>query len=575
MSQYISDLVVLASPDESVLNVISRMSKGGKIFFGLALIVDDSNTLLGVFNSGDALRFLAEGYETHQSIKNVMNTSPVVAEDGLTDQEMVKLVRQQIRARTNGKKEFTQYVPIINKLGNLVDVQDMNELLARLPQQGERVAIYGMGFVGLTLAAALASRGHYVFGIDTNPNLISKLKKGVPHIYEPRLSEMLRQGLDSSCLSFDIDKGRNDCNVFIIAVGTPVDPKGVVSLSALIEVCNTVAQDLRKGDLVMLRSTIPAGTTRSVVIPILEKVSGLKAGKNFYVAFCPERTVEGKAIQELITLPQIVGGLSDACSNRAASFWSSLTDTVVRADGLEAAELIKLANNSFRDISFAFSNALAMLSDEFNIDSNRMIAAANEGYPRDTIPRPSPGVGGYCLTKDPFIYASKDSSLAHSRLARLGREINNQITLYPIEILHRFSRRTGLDITKLNILIIGMAFKGVPATNDLRGSSSVLVAKEMMALGCKVNCYDAVVTSDELGLIGLNLVSMRECLPNVDVIFILNNHPDNITNNFLTLLKPDHPILIFDGWNLLDRFEVEKQANMFYANLGYMTKKIR
>jgi UDP-glucose 6-dehydrogenase len=120
-----------------------------------------------------------------------------------------------------------------------------------------------------------------------------------------------------------------------------------------------------------------------------------------------------------------------------------------------------------------------------------------------------------------------------------------------------------------------MAFKGVPATNDLRGSSSVLVAKEMMALGCKVNCYDAVVTSDELGLIGLNLVSMRECLPNVDVIFILNNHPDNITNNFLTLLKLDRPILIFDGWNLLDRFEVEKQANMIYANLGYMTKNIR
>ena len=394
MSQYISDLVVLASPEESVLNVISRMSKGGKFFFGLALVVDDSNTLLGVFNSGDALRFLAEGYETHQSIKNVMTANPVVAEDGLTDQEMVKLVRQQIRSRTNGKKEFTQYIPIINKLGNLVDVQDMNELLARLPQQGERVAVYGMGFVGLTLAAALASRGHYVIGIDTNSDLISKLKNGVPHIYEPRLSEMLRQGLDSSYLSFDIDKGRNDCNVIIIAVGTPVDPKGVVSLSALIKVCNAVAQDLRKGDLIILRSTIPAGTTRSVVIPILEKASGLKAGKNFYVAFCPERTIEGKAIQELITLPQIVGGLSDACSNRAASFWSSLTDTVVRADGLEAAELIKLANNSFRDISFAFSNALAMFSNEFNIDSNRMIAAANEGYPRDTIPRPSPGVGG-------------------------------------------------------------------------------------------------------------------------------------------------------------------------------------
>lgn len=572
MSQLISDLVVLVSPEESVLNVISKMSKGGKKFFGLALVVE-GNKLLGVFNSGDALRFLVAGSEPNQSISCVMITNPVVVEDELTDQEKVKLVREQVRLRTNGNKEFTQFIPIINKLGSLVDVQDMNELLARLPQQGERVAVYGMGFVGLTLAAALASRGHYVRGIDTNASLITQLKKGSPHIYEPRLSEMLRQGLDSSYLSFDIHKGVNHCNVIIIAVGTPVDANGDVSLSTLIEVCNTVAQDLRKGDLVMLRSTIPAGTTRSVVIPILEKVSGLKAGKNFYIAFCPERTVEGKAVQELIMLPQIVGGFSDACSNRAASFWSSLTDTVVRADGLEAGELIKLANNSFRDLSFAFSNALAMFCDKFNIDSNRMIAAANEGYPRDTIPRPSPGVGGYCLTKDPFLYASKDNSLAHSKLARLGREVNNQVTSYPLDILHRFACITELKITKLKILIIGMAFKGVPATNDLRGSTSVTIAREMMALGCNVYCYDAVVTSAELSSIGLSLVSLDQCLPNVDAVFILNNHPDNVINNFLSLLKFDSSVLIFDGWNLLDRFEVEKKPNMIYANLGYMTKK--
>ena len=117
MSQLISDLVVLASPDESVLNIISRMIKGGKKFFGLVLVVDDKNTLLGVFNSGDALRFLAAGSETHQLIKNVMITNPVVVEDELTDQEIVRLVREQVRVKTNGKKEFTQYIPIINKMG--------------------------------------------------------------------------------------------------------------------------------------------------------------------------------------------------------------------------------------------------------------------------------------------------------------------------------------------------------------------------------------------------------------------------------------------------------------------------
>jgi CBS domain-containing protein len=121
MSKLVSDLVVLASPDESVISVISRMSKGGKKFFGLVLVVDDKNTLLGVFNSGDALRFLAAESETHQSIKNVMIKNPVVVEDELADQEIVRMVREQVRVRTNGRKEFTQYIPIINKMGSLVE----------------------------------------------------------------------------------------------------------------------------------------------------------------------------------------------------------------------------------------------------------------------------------------------------------------------------------------------------------------------------------------------------------------------------------------------------------------------
>jgi len=153
----------------------------------------------------------------------------------------------------------------------------------------------------------------------------------------------------------------------------------------------------------MLRSTVPVGTTRKQVIPVLEHYSGLAAGSGFHIAFCPERTVEGQAIQELSSLPQIVGGLTEACTEKAVSFWSTLTDTVVRVDALEAAELVKLINNSYRDLSFAFANEFALLADRYNIDATRLIAAANEGYPRDKIPRPSPGVGGYCLTKDPVV----------------------------------------------------------------------------------------------------------------------------------------------------------------------------
>ena len=136
----------------------------------------------------------------------------------------------------------------------------------------------------------------------------------------------------------------------------------------------------------MLRSTVPLGTTRKVVIPVLEKKSSLEVGKDFHIAFTPERTIEGNAMQELYSLPQIVGGYSEECTKKAIDFWGGLTSTVVKVPSIEAAELVKLANNTFRDLSFAFSNNLSMLADKFNINTHELIIAANKGYSRNPIP---------------------------------------------------------------------------------------------------------------------------------------------------------------------------------------------
>lgn len=571
MKYALDHLVILAFPEESTQSVITRMAIGGVKYFGICLVVDTNQRLLGVFNNGDVLRLMARGSNTHVSIGEVMVTNPIVVTEELTDAQVLASVRQQVRQRNPKKhKELTQYVPVVDQMGVVVDILDIYDLLARMPHQGERVAIYGMGYVGLTLAAALASLGHMVTGIDTNTQLIQALKKGKPHVLEPRLPDLIRQGQANGSLVFTTTPQDEHHRVVVIAVGTPIDDSFQASMAALEAVCAVVGPRLRRGDLVLLRSTVPVGTTRSLVIPQLECYSGLVAGKGFHVAFTPERTVEGQAIQELSSLPQVVGGATDKCVDMASVFWSTLTSSIVRVDSLEGAELVKLINNSYRDLSFAFANGLALLADRYNLDANRLIQAANEGYPRNLIPRPSPGVGGYCLTKDPFLYASTGGGMGHGILAKVGRQINSDAALYPVSIAERYAQRRQQTVAELRILVVGIAFKGLPETNDLRGSTAVEVAHKLMALGAEVVCWDAVVETSVLSHYGLQPTDSLALSERVDAILLLNNHPDNVPEGLLSRLA-DRPVLIFDGWHLLERHQVEKYPYMTYATLGYMT----
>lgn len=570
MSEHLKHLVVLAGPDEPVSRVVARMGAGTSKIFGLSLIVDSANRLLGIFNNGDLMRLIARGGDLESPVSEVMISDPVSVEEGLTDASILKKVRRQLKKRTGGSKELTRYVPVLDSAGVVLDVIDIYELLSRSPRQGEKVAVYGMGFVGLTLAAALAARDHTVTGIDTNTTIIHDLQNGRPHVFEPRLPEMIQQGHANKRLFFRTDTGDNNHQVVIIAVGTPVDQSGNASLNGIEAVCREVGPRVNRGDLILLRSTVPVGTTRLIVLPLLERLSGLSVGKGFNVAFTPERTVQGNAIKELSGLPQIVGGATESCTEKASGFWSTLTTTVVRVESLEAAELAKLINNSYRDLSFAFSNGLAMLADHYNIEADRLIASANEGYPRDRIPRPSPGVGGYCLTKDPFLYAAVAAGAGHGELARIGRSINVKAGRYPVTVLDRYAARIRRKLSDMRVLLVGMAFKGIPETNDLRGSAAVEVARELTGFGCMVECYDVVVPPETLQDYGLQPTGLLSGADRADAVMILNNHPYNIPEGLLQSIG-GRAMLLFDGWSLLERHEVEEYPMLTYATLGYMT----
>ena len=564
-------LIPILSMNQALVDAIQSMSSSTYKICEVALITNNSNQLVGVVNSSDIIRYLSSEFDTGILIKDIMNDNPIYAFETDTKEEIIIKVQEKVKKRSKGKKSITRFVPIVDKELHIIDVIDFYNLVGRFPKEKSRVKIYGLGFVGLTLAVTLSSRGHIVTGSDVNHKLISSLSKGQPHIYEPRLQDMLQKSLLDSRLKFEENSSDNNSEIHIICVGTPINDNGSVSLEAVESVTNSIAKNLNKDDIVMLRSTVPVGTTRNFILPILEKKSGLIAGKDFSLAFTPERTVEGNAIHEILSLPQIVGGLTSLCTKKTSSFWQTITNNVINLDSLEAAELVKLLNNSFRDLSFSFSNAFSLLAHEYNLDSNTIIQAANEGYPRNKIPRPSPGVGGYCLTKDPLLYSSTFKSLPHSKLSEVGRLANSEAAKYPLKVIYQYIKRKNLNIQNLNIVIAGLAFKGLPETNDLRGSTSLFVYKELEKTKANLFGFDAVIPNGVLKENGIRAIENYQSLNHIDILLILNNHPGNIQQGFLQSINQD--LLLFDGWSLLDKLEVEVYEKITYASMGYVTKR--
>ena len=275
---------------------------------------------------------------------------------------------------------------------------------------------------------------------------------------------------------------------------------------------------------------------------------------------------------ELKNLPQVIGGYSSRCLKNGADFWSTLTSSIVRMASLEASELVKLANNTFRDVSFAFANELALIADKYNVDAFALIHGANEGYPRNPISLPSPGVGGYCLTKDPILFSSTPYGLRSGAVLGLSsRKINMQAALYPVGLMERYAKRFGIPLGSMDIVIMGIAFKGIPETIDMRDSVAVGLLNVLKERVSKVIGWDAIIEPTELESVGFETTNdLRSTIEASDVVLILNNHPENVRSELYC--QPPKQRLLFDGWGQLDVVEVEKISGLNYATMGYMTQ---
>lgn len=566
MSNLIDEKILVVSksiPIDELFRQLSFVSKN-KLFPGVALVLNEEK-LIGVVTDGDVRRAYSNNIDFNSPISEIMSSKPFF----IYENEINELPKEKAEKFFIKKPKF---IPILDAKNRVKNILEYNFILNNLQEDDFKVVVYGLGFVGLTLSIAIANNDIEVFGIDNNSNLISNLNKYNSHVKEPGLNQILKSRLNKN-LSFkdsftNIKKYKK--SVFIVSVGTPLLSKNTPDLSAIYSVLSSICTVLSKGDIVMLRSTVPLGTTRKIVIPYLESNSNLKAGVDFFVAFTPERTIEGDALNELRTLPQIIGGYSLNCRKEARNFWSKISKTIVNVESLEAAEMVKLINNTFRDISFSFANEVALRCDQFNINSFDLIKAANEGYPRNKISLPSPGVGGYCLTKDPYLF-SHDSHLPFKSLGEKSREINKYASDYPLKIFKEYVVKNNLIPERLKILISGLTFKGLPENNDTRGSVALELLEKFKAEGYNIDLFDFSLKKQKTKKFKL-ISKLKNKITSYDAIFIMNNHPENSKINF-EFINHEKLLFIFDGWDLLNKNQIALYKNITYSTMGYVSTR--
>ena len=487
--------------------------------------------------------------------------------------ERLRAIKAHARERNSNYLKYN-YIILVDSNNVFDDVFALQDIITPTIFDRE-IAIYGLGFVGLTLACTLANAGFSVVGIDSNPAVIDKLKQTVAPFYEKGLESMLASLALSNPIKYTKDYKEYSVDTHIVSVGSPLDAAGRPDLTYISAVTTTISRIIKLGDLIVFRSTVPVGTIRGLVLPILES-SGLRCGKDFFLSFAPERTVEGNALEELRLLPQIVGGADSKSRELTTKLFQQVTNTVIEVNTLEEAELIKLINNTFRDVIFSFANEVALICDSSNINAFQLIKAANNGYPRDKIPLPSPGVGGICLSKDPILYgASLVGGSTPPMLGRISREINGRGADYVLAKIKHFSKLISKEIDCLAIVIIGLAFKGMPETSDIRASVALDIIEKLPNRD-KILVKDFVVQPSIINSLGCHAIedNIEDCYQNADVILLMNNHYLNNKVNIVNCLaQSERPVLLFDGWNMFDQREIESLPHVYYATMGYMTDK--
>lgn len=441
-------------------------------------------------------------------------------------------------------------------------------------EDDQTVCILGMGFVGVTLAAAMTQVGFNVIGVEVKSDLVQRLRTGKAHFFEPGLGEQLTAAVRAGRLMV-YERIPDQCaaSVFIITVGTPLGPDGRADLGSIRNISHQIADRLKDKDLVVLRSTVRLGTTEETVKPIL-----MKSAKQFDLAYCPERTVEGQALAELRVLPQIVGADEYQAAVRAARLFQRVTPTVVRVSNTRTAELIKLVDNAARDVIFAYSNEVAGMCEAIGVSADEVVRSGRFGYSRAGLPKPGP-VGGPCLSKDGYILAESMQALGlQSLLTRAARVVNEEMPVFAGRQVGRLVRERKIAFGSAEIAVLGVAFKGRPPTDDIRGTTVPLVVEGIKAelSGAAIRAWDPIVPVDLTASLGLRPVSsVEEAFDGADAVVIHTDHPmfSSLPIGSLAELMRT-PAIIYDLWNIFTETGLLLPDGVQYLAFGSVQRSL-
>ena len=538
--------------NSSITEVLEAMKfqQDTKMPSGFAVVTDEEGSAVGVISDSDLRRiFLTTGVSKDSLLaKDLMRKDFIYLFDKELEVSNFSRLSKMIKSREIENKISVQFIPIVNKEMKLIRILHITDLIESWNDLESQIVIIGLGFVGLTLALAFADRHKLVLGIDIDKKYISELQSHKSRIYEPDLSTILKRTLNTKLIlrnelsTYSREQNQQPRN-YIICVGTPLI-NGNLDMSQLEAAIKLVSADLQKGDTVIFRSTVPVGFTREAGRQI-QIQTNLQAGIDFALCYAPERTVEGNAIKECSTIPQIYSGLTENCSIKASQIFKHITDSQIKTESLEACELGKLMTNAFRDVTFGFANEMATIAKNFNLDINRLIENVNSGYARNQIAKPSPGVGGPCLSKDSYILAEVHKSSNSILLA--ARNINEQLPIDLAKNLVEISKSSAI----INVLIVGIAFKGEPETNDTRNSTSLIIARKLAESGLSLRILDSIVSNSQIEEIGFVPYSKHDNW-HPSLVCILNNHKQN-SFYFKSIIDLDDlrdPISLFDPWYL-------------------------
>ena len=372
------------------------------------------------------------------------------------------------------------------------------------------VCVLGLGYIGLPTGSMFALAGKDVIGVDPNPRVQSALRSKQASIEEPELQTLVAAAINSGRLRVQTQPAPADA--FVIAVPTPLDAqKNRADLSYVEQAARQIVPLLRRGNLVVLESTVPPGTTRDVLAPILAE-SGLAPGRDLHVAPCPERVLPGRILVELEQNDRLAGGLTPACAERAAELYATFVKGSIMRTNATTAEMVKVMENTFRDVNVALANVFALVAERVGVDVWEAIRLANH-HPRVSVLRPGPGVGGHCIAVDPWflVAAAPDDA----RLIRASREVNDAM---PVHVLNRLA---ALAPPPAAVALLGVTYKA--EVDDTRESPALRVAELAVERGYAVRLCDPHVKHDTPGL-PAPLVPIEQALRDAEAIALLVDH---------------------------------------------------